>query len=335
MLAGLVGAHEDLVAVRLAGESDPFTRLLLLRLADSALWAALSAPVLLLSARLAASGTRLAARLAAHVFAAVAVAGAHVLLVRVLGVLPQDVPTPFLIAIFLTDLCIYGAIAALGHGWGTHRLAAAEELETARLQGELAAAELEALGWELEPEFLLSALEAIGELAATDAARADELTAQTGELLRLVLAGHGVSEVPLAREIDLLRAHLAVQTAVEPPGTRLGVAIEPGADLAPVPPMLLAPLAGVLGHDVGSGERCLALRASRAGDELVLALRAPSLSEEAVLRPFGALAAIRGRLAALHGPAARCDVSGENGAHTITIRLPWRRAGAARAREVA
>ena len=88
----------------------------------------------------------------------------------------------------------------------------AQELTGARLQAELAKAELDALRVQLHPHFLFNTLNAISMLVRKgEGDTAVRMIAGLSDLLRLALATAGQQEVPLRQELDFLERYLCLQ----------------------------------------------------------------------------------------------------------------------------
>ncbi|NBD12228.1 MULTISPECIES: histidine kinase [Corallococcus] len=97
--------------------------------------------------------------------------------------------------------------------------------------------QLELLKRSLQPHFLMNTLGALSEWVETEPAQAVRFIEALGAAYRHLLAVSGERTIPLARELELCRAHLEVM------GCRQGTAFHletEGVDLeAPVPPALL------------------------------------------------------------------------------------------------
>lgn len=97
--------------------------------------------------------------------------------------------------------------------------------------------QLELLKRSLQPHFLMNTLGALSEWVETEPAQAVRFIEALGTAYRHLLAVSGERTIPLARELELCRAHLDVM------GCRQGTAFQleaEGVDLqAPVPPALL------------------------------------------------------------------------------------------------
>jgi two-component system LytT family sensor kinase len=116
------------------------------------------------------------------------------------------------------------------------------ELRSAALERDAANARLEALSLRLQPHFLFNALNTISATVYDDPAAADNLIGRLGELLRRSLRTSDRQEIPLAEELEVLRAYQALIEARF--GDRVCFALDIAADALPlgVPAFLLQPL---------------------------------------------------------------------------------------------
>ncbi len=152
-----------------------------------------------------------------------------------------------------------------------------QELAGARLQAELAKAELDALRGQLHPHFLFNTLNAISMLVRKgEGDTAVRMITGLGDLLRLALATAGEQEVPLRQEIDFLERYLCLQQLRFPDRLRIEMRIAPETLDARVPSLMLQPLAeNAVRHGIapsitgGSVE----VAAVREGGELVVRVR--------------------------------------------------------------
>jgi sensor histidine kinase YesM len=115
------------------------------------------------------------------------------------------------------------------------------QFAAARLQTEMVEAQLLALRSQLNPHFLFNALNSVIALMDKDVPAAQRMVARIGELLRLSLGAHE-AEVPLARELHLVRQYLEIEQIRF--GDRLTVSIDVPGDLLDldVPNLVLQPL---------------------------------------------------------------------------------------------
>jgi LytS/YehU family sensor histidine kinase len=316
----IVGAHEDYLAATLMGDPQSFGDAFRPRLGEAGLWLALTPAVLWLSGRITRAGLAWPAVVAAHLVIGLATIAAHYRLVDWL--VTPDMGGSLVAALLLGSATAYAALAAGAHAW-TIRVAAAERrAAAARLEGELAAARLELLRWRLRPELLFGALQRIGELAGTDSERADELTGDLGELLRLMLQSGGSELVPLEREIRLVAAHRAVEAAVHGRRAAPEIKLDAAARHALVPAMVLLPMIEMSGSEGG-----ILISATLRGDALDLSVRAPCPIEHDPAR----LLDLRRRLQAIYGDGYRLATTRSGSEAATALRIPASLAPAGRA----
>ncbi len=319
-IIALVGTHEDYLAAMLVGKPQSFGDAFWPRLGEAALWLALTPLVIWISSRIARAEANGPDVLAAHLAFGLATIIGHYALVDAL--VTPDMNGALVATLLLSSATVYAAVAAGAHAW-TIRVAAAERGATAaRLEGELAAARLELLRWQLRPELLFGALERIGRLADTDTERADELTGSLGELLRLMLQSGRTDLVPLDREIQLVLAYHAVDSAVRGGRDQPDVRLESAARRALVPTMLLLPMVEILGG--GS----VTISGTVRSDALDLSVRA---AQPCAGDADTALLDLRRRLRAAYGAGCRLTMSRSGDGTSIALRIPARLAASPRA----
>jgi signal transduction histidine kinase len=117
-----------------------------------------------------------------------------------------------------------------------------EDVRAARLVEELSEARLAALKSQLQPHFLFNTLNTIAALVHEDADAADAMLGHLSDFLRLTLKHADAQEVPLASELEALRAYLAIMDARF--GSRLHVELDVpnGTGAALVPHLVLQPI---------------------------------------------------------------------------------------------
>ncbi|QDW67265.1 sensor histidine kinase [Luteimonas granuli] len=140
---------------------------------------------------------------------------------------------------FLVSWLLIGA----AHAWLYARRAAQRERQSRKLQVMVVQARLDALSAQLNPHFLFNALNSIAEMVHRDAESADRMLVALGELLRASLEHRDTQWVTVREELGLLRDYLDIERYRL--GDRLQVEwnVDPRAEVVPVPPLLLQPLA--------------------------------------------------------------------------------------------
>jgi two-component system sensor histidine kinase AlgZ len=187
-------------------------------------------------------------------------------------------------------------------------------------------AELTALRAQLQPHFLFNSLNSISALTAVDAEGARRMCLLLADFLRRSLTLGARQAIPLADELSLVSAFLAVEKVRF--GSRLEVdqRIDDEARPCLIPPLLLQPLVenGVnhgIAHTLGGGT--ITIEARRHGDQLEIAVANPCDPERPRKPGTGVgLANVRRRLEAVHGGAARVRVTEEPTAFRVEIKLP-------------
>jgi two-component sensor histidine kinase len=177
-------------------------------------------------------------------------AGAVWLLFRLLldlGLLGGAPAAPVLAAPELLRLAGTGAVFHIVTVAFNYLLIAQERAREAETAGrdlrELAReAELRALRAQLDPHFLFNSLNSISALTTLDPPGARRMCVLLAEFLRSSLRLGEQSLAPLAQELELLRAYLAIEQVRF--GSRLQVdwEVDPRTETALLPPLLLQPL---------------------------------------------------------------------------------------------
>lgn len=319
------------------------------------LWALFTPPILALVRRVSPLGVRWARGLAVHTVAALLVASAHLLLagavfyftvsryrgVPSLGRQWSMLFSGYLVLDFVTYWLIVGAALALIYYGRYHASAlrtARLEAEAARLELGLAEAKVMALRTELNPHFFFNALNAISGLVRrgeNDAAV--QMLARLGDLLRVTMDRDLAPEISLGRELALLDRYLDIERVRFGDRLTIDIAVEPPADDAQVPALILQPLVeNAIRHGItkrpGAGR--IQILARLTGDVLELGIRDTGEGlgprDLTVRREGIGLSNTRARLAAMYGDAASLHLdNAPGGGALVTLHIPWRRQGTA------
>ena len=174
-------------------------------------------------------------------------------------------------------LIVAGAIATYATSWH-ERLAETyyrESQEREDLRVALAQAQLRSLRLQLNPHFLFNTMNGIVALISSDSRSAERMLTGLSDFLRLSLHNAGEQEVPIEREIQLLERYVMIQQLRFQDRLKISIAIDPAANRALVPNLLLQPLAeNSIRHGL-SPRACggkLEIRAHREGDTVKLAV---------------------------------------------------------------
>lgn len=181
----------------------------------------------------------------------------------------------------------------------------------------------------LRPHFLFNTLNSIAALLHVDVNAAESMLISTSAFLRGALSES--REVPLRFELDTLKGYLQMEAACFEDELSLKVDVEPAAEQALVPSMLLLPLAeNAVKHGStrpDSGRRVV-VEARREGDRLRIQMTndcVEAAARESTPRPGVGLTKTGARLSHLYGPFHRFEARYASGAGFLAdIEIPFR-----------
>lgn len=238
------------------------------------------------------------------------------------------VTRPFAASMFGLGVILY-AMTAVGQ-YLALEFERARSLERRELEMKLAAqeAELRMLRTQIDPHFLFNSLNSISALTSIDPQAARGMTLQLSDFFRRSLGMDAQRKVPLAQELALVRAFLAVEQVRF--GPRLAFEDDVGADAAAclVPPMILQPLVeNAVKHGIGNRLEggTVKIVARRAGSLLRIRVENDAEDEEEAAAPAGCgigLANVRQRLAATYAIDAGINWTREPGRFYVDLTLP-------------
>ena len=290
-------------------------------LAEWYLWVPLTPIVLRLAARFPVLQRRTWRAIAVHIAAIVVIGVVRGIVYASTSVeFPHTLANYFRIIVFYLPFAaaIYGVIVAID--W------------TARLQTQLARAELTALRANLQPHFLFNALHSVGALVrARDQDGAIHVIAELSDLLRAQLRRDAPEEVPLREEIAFVERYLAIEQVRFRDRLRVRWDIAPETTHAIIPRLLLQPLAeNAIRHGIGKSSTAglVVIASVRRGDWLEIAVTddGPGPTESGNSNGLG-LATARARLHHTYGPEADVTLSRTEGGGAMALaRLPFRHA---------
>ncbi|TMV47440.1 sensor histidine kinase [Paenibacillus mesophilus] len=202
-------------------------------------------------------------------------------------------------------------------------------------------AEIKALQAQVHPHFLFNAFNTISSLCRTDPEKARSLLIQLSVFFRSNLQGARQIIIPLYKELEHVKAYLAIEKARFPDKYTLEMDIDPELEPIGVPPFTLQPLVEnalkyAFPARLDTGRAHIVLRAYREGDRLVLVAEdngrgitaelLASLGTRTVESLEGtgtALYNIRKRIDELYGAKGEFRIESRPGTGTtVTIRLP-------------
>ena len=229
--------------------------------------------------------------------------------------------------------------AALASWWSLHlmwnvfhtaalslRRANRLEAETLRLQVGAKDAQLRALQAQVNPHFFFNSMNSVRALVYEDRDAAARMIDELTSVMRHALQGGTRDTVPLADEIDVVRAYLAIEQIRFEQRLRARIDVGPGLDTVRIPPMALQTLVenavkhGVEARPEGSDIRIHARRQDD-GAAVIEVANAGAIQTVSGSTRTG-LANARQRLALALGEGAHLDLREQDGWVRATMRLP-------------
>jgi two-component system LytT family sensor kinase len=319
----------------------PWTDALLINLPFYWLWAIFALPALGAARRFAIEPPRRWRHLGIHLVLALALASAHLVAAEVVFELLRWLrgrQVAFVDGLgfsfrnnFHVDVLTYWAVVAMSHLRAYDRGVRERRLTEARLREQLVRAELGALRMQLHPHFLFNALNSITAVLHRDPEQAESMIVQLSRLLRRALETRDTAEVPLAREVEMLRNYFELASLRHGERLRWRIDVPPVLAGAMVPTFLLQPLVeNAVVHGIESLPEAgsIAVRARQQGARLELEVENDAPAEASNGRRAGAgvgLENVRARLRHLYGDDASFELAVEPGASALArIVLPYR-----------
>ena len=227
------------------------------------------------------------------------------------------------------SLVVYWIVLASTYAVDYYARARREELRSARLESEVAKAQLDALQRQLQPHFLFNTLNSIAVLTQKgDSAAANAVVGQLSELLRYALRTDGAAEVSLAEEMDFVRRYLEIERVRF--GDRLSVTYEVHEEVlsARIPPFILQLLVeNAINHGVAKKATPghVGITAERANGLLRLQVEDDGigLSQETGKGPGLGIRNARERLGHLYGDRFRLELANRpEGGARASLEIP-------------
>jgi two-component sensor histidine kinase len=237
-------------------------------------------------------------------------------------------------------LAIAGGVATYATAWHERLLTSYDRQARAHaeLEGQLVRAQLESLKLQLHPHFLFNTLNTITALITPDPRAAERVITGLSDLLRLSLHSAGEHEVPLDRELDVLRRYLEIQQVRFSDRLRVEMHIAPDTVRAMVPNLILQPLVeNAIRHGIAprASGGSVAVRAAREGALLRLEVTDDGVGVRAAggggrAREGGVgLSNTRARLHHLYGEQHTFEAGpGPAGGFVVRMTIPYRLADA-------
>ena len=186
----------------------------------------------------------------------------------------------------LSSLILYAFILTISFLFYSRERQGIERAENARLNEQIANAQLSALRRQIEPHFIFNALNAVAGLVREQRNEAAvSMIVRLSDFLRRVVNDPGGRSVPLAQELEFLEQYMDIQTTRFGERLKLTVDIPKELHAALVPDLILQPLVeNAVKHGISKRVQGGTVRvaASRANGTLALCVHndGPPLSED-------------------------------------------------------
>jgi len=339
-VAAVLAAQNVVGAAMRNGNAVPLGRAMQTAFIQTLPWVPLTLVVIALALRFPISRATWRRRLLVHLLAVPLVAFTANALVTLgfwtstgrfkgLGALARQGLTWATIQLHLA-LLIYGVVYAITRGVVYYRETRARELQLARMEGQLARAQLQALTAQIRPHFLFNTLHTIGQLWRSGRSDdADAMLDHLGALFHKVQRSTSQPEVPLAEELELVRDYLTIEQARFRDRLCTTVRASDEALGALVPPLILQPLVeNAIRHGISAAATAGAVDVCAVVDDsrLTLTVRddGPGMSSAPAQPGSGTgLRTTRERLTQLYGDAANLRIEdAPRGGTIVTLAIP-------------
>ena len=242
-----------------------------------------------------------------------------------LGALPRRVGTALPVLTGL-GILLYLASVALSYLLLAQDRASEAERKGAELQLLAQESELKALRAQLNPHFLFNSLNSLSALTAVDPSRAREMCVLLSDFLRRSLGLGERRLVALREELELARAYLAIEQIRFGARLRLNWAVDPAAEPALLPTLLLQPLVeNAIKHGIAALPEggLLVVAADVVEGHVILKVDNPLDADAPAPQGLGiGLRQVRQRLLGRFGSRARFEAVAREGIHRVTLVFP-------------
>jgi sensor histidine kinase YesM len=235
----------------------------------------------------------------------------------------------------LASNCLrYSAIVLAIQAVAYHDAVRARDRRAARLEADLARAQLSNVEARLRPHFLFNTLNTASALIVEEPRQAERLLAELADLLRASLAAEPHREVRLDEELRFTEKYLDIERVRFQDRLRVTIDAPPDTRQALVPHLILPPLVeNAIRHGIApleSGGR-VTVAAARDNGRLLLLVRDDGVGTGASHATDGAgigLPGVRARLTQLYGDGFRLDLEASLPRGTLaSIDIPYRTTG--------
>ncbi len=222
----------------------------------------------------------------------------------------------------------YWIIVSLVYFFHEIRFAREREVRQAKLEANLAEAQLQNLRLQLQPHFLFNALNAISAVIYENPRVADEMLGRLAELLRHLLQESRSQLIPLKEEIEVLQLYTRIMEARLEERLSVIIQIDRDANQALVPHLILQPLVeNAIRHGMDSKFRVRILIHAQSEDgslKVTISDEGPGISDSKPLIYGIGLQNTTERLRRLYGDEQSFEIRNAPGCGAIVeIRIPW------------
>jgi hypothetical protein len=231
-----------------------------------------------------------------------------------------------------SSLVLYAAILAVQYVLDSRARLAYQQTETARLNEELAKAQLDALRRQIEPHFLFNTLNAVTGLVREGRNEtAVSMIAELSEFMRRVLADSTRQEVPLGEEMEFTQKYLEIQKVRFVERLQLRVDVPRELLRAQVPTLILQPMVeNAIKHGIAKRAQggTVRIAASRSYNMLRLAVYndGPGLPAGwETSQPGIGISNMRTRLHSLYGDGFKLELENQaSDGVEVSVSVPFR-----------
>ncbi len=198
------------------------------------------------------------------------------------------------------------------------------DTDAARLESQLARAELDALRNQLHPHFLFNTLNSIASLMHEDVKAADDMLADLSHMLRSCLS-ETAQEITLAQEVDLLETYLRIQKRRFEDRLTSRVQIPAEVLDAMVPSLLLQPLVeNAIRHGIAPrlAPGTVEISARSAGKNLVVEVLDDGLGLPSQIKEGIGISNSRARLRQLYGSGQSLELMNTKEGTLVRVTIP-------------
>lgn len=171
------------------------------------------------------------------------------------------------------NILSYWILTTLIQAWYYYNDGREKQLQTSRLEAQLASTRLQMLRLQLNPHFLFNTLHAIGTLIDDEPAVAQDMLLRLSKLLRVFLEENNPHEIPLRRELQFMEWQLGIERVRFGDRLKTEVIVDSQAMECVVPHLILQPLVeNAIQHGIAkhAGGDLVEIRGSFVGGQLSL-----------------------------------------------------------------